>query len=132
MITKIYTKNDKEKSQLINGFSMKNYSLMIFFDEPPNDFLKKEISNGKINIEKIEDGVFKVKPPYTYELLTKWLYYGNWQAIYPPKNNFQGMDTFRKKEEDVKNHLMASGIEMLIDSFHDDIEWNVFINQNAK
>lgn len=112
---------DTEKRDLISGCSCKNREILVLFDENPYDYLSDDIS-----VQKIEENKYLIQPPYIYEELSKWLHYGNWQAISPAISSYEFIDSFRTSSEVVRKHLTNHKIELMVDSFHDDIEWNVF------
>ena len=73
----------------------------------------------------MSDFIILVHPPYDYETLEKWLYTGNWQAISPGNKDYQPFDTFKTEIDDIEQRMKEAKAEIVIDSFHDDIEWNV-------
>ena len=121
MVKKQHVRDDKTKRNLIEELSQKGHPLLFFYDELPSDYLK-----GDIKVDAAGKYRYIVNPPYSYDVLERWLYLGNWQAVYPPKTEFIGVDTFRKSVQDVEKQMHQYGVLILIDSFHDDIDWNVF------
>jgi hypothetical protein len=115
-MTSRITKKEADKRDVICALSDKGRSLLFFYEETPGP---------KLGHERLRDGVFLVRPPYTYEALEKWLNLGNWQAIHPPVTGYNPIDSFRMHPLVVEHHLDANGVIFLIDSFHDKIEWNV-------
>ena len=112
-------KKDKEKRELIDRLSNKGCTLMFFYEESPDEGFPHE---------KLNDHVTLVPPPYRYEALEKWLYLGNWQAICPPNQHYVPFDTFRTSAVEIQERMNELKIEIIIDSFHDDTEWNVIEN----
>lgn len=107
-------KNESEKILLFNRLSNDNISLMFFFDEIPDKEIHHEILAGNI---------FLVHPPFDYNILQKWLYPGNWQAIYPANAAYKPINTFKMKSSDIENTMNSYSLDLIIDSFHDNIEW---------
>lgn len=57
--------------------------------------------------------------------MEKWLYLGNWQAVFPANREYQPFNTFRAKNSEIEKRMTEFHIKLIIDSFPDDIEWNV-------
>jgi len=112
----LVTRKKSEKKALIEKLSDANYSLMFFYEEQPD---------AGLNSEHIGESVNVIHPPYDYDSLKKWLYCGNWQAIYPPNKAFEPFDTFRTSDVEIQNIMQKFGVQLIIDSFPDDIEWKV-------
>lgn len=110
-----------EKVDLIMSISRENREMLFLYDEDPIDYLSEQIL-----FQKLDEKKFIIRPPYSYEDLTKWLYLGNWQAVTPAIQSYKFVDSFRSPHEYIMNHLANHKIDIMIDSFHDDIEWNVF------
>jgi hypothetical protein len=111
-------KRTSEKADLIRRLSDEGFDLAIFPEEPPG-------ADSKLEYELRPDGVVIVSAPYDYDSLSDWLYCGNWLACHPHAEGFRPIDTFRMKPEQIAAACDRFGIALLIDSFHDDIEWNV-------
>jgi hypothetical protein len=109
-------KSDSEKRVLVRRLSDQKCSLMFFYDESPENTLPHE---------KVSDNITIIHPPYEYDVLEKWLYLGNWHAIFPSNAKYEPFNTFKTKDFEIEQRLEESKIKLLIDSFHDDIEWNV-------
>ena len=109
-------KKDKLKRELINALSTQDAELIIFYDDFP------ELPN---NITAIRDGVARITSPYDYDALEKWWYYGNWLLISPYNPEFEPFNTFRSSDEEISRVMEAHNVALIIDSFHDDIEWKV-------
>ena len=107
---------ESDKKALINRLSNGKRSLMVFCEEPPEP---------NLTFERVSESITLIHPPYDYGTLEKWLYLGNWQAIFPPNKDYQPFDTFRTDESVIEQRMKQGKIEMIIDSFHDNIEWNV-------
>ena len=110
------TKSEDEKARLIRSLSNAGVSLTIGFDEPIDVDLKHEINSN---------GTVTVFPPYDYATLEKWLYTGNWLAYHPNNIDFKGFDIFRASDDIIATQMNEFGFTILIDSFHDDIEWKI-------
>ena len=95
---------------------MARLSILFFYDEEPE---------GCHNCQTIDKSRILVSPPFDYPGLRRWLSSGNWQAIYPANQEFEPIDTFRTQITEMIRRMKASGICLIIDSFHDDTEWNV-------
>ncbi len=89
---------------------------MFFYEETPGEDLPHE---------KVAESVVLLHPPYNYETLEKWLYLGNWQAIFPGNREYQPFNTFKTKDLEIERRMRDAKVTLIIDSFHDDIEWNV-------
>jgi len=108
--------NDREKADLLKRLSDQRIALMFFYeDEPPTS----------IAHNRVADQTWLVHPPYEYSELEKWLYLGNWHAIYPSNQNYLPFNSFKSKTDEIETRLREAGVKLLIDSFHDDIEWHV-------
>src|SRR5260370_32767134 len=105
-----------DKKVLISRLSSEKRPLMIFYEDPPGPDL---------TCERVSDSIKLIRPPYDYGTLEKWLYLGNWQAIFPPNRDYQPFDTFRTDESVIEQRMKQGKVEIIIDSFHDDIEWKV-------
>lgn len=109
-------KKDSEKKALITRLSNERRSLMFFY---------KEAAGKDLRYEKVSESITIIHPSYDYETLEKWLYIGNWQAIYPGCKDFKPFNTFKTKRRDIEQKMKEAKLLLIIDSFHDDIEWNV-------
>ena len=109
-------RKESEKQKLINHLSSEKYTLMFFYEEAPGDNVPHECMCENITL---------VHPPYDYEALEKWLYLGNWQAISPANKDYQPFNTFKATEPEIEKRMTEAKLNIIIDSFHDDIEWNV-------
>ena len=89
---------------------------MFFYEEEP----EKNIPH-----EKVAESITLIHPPYDYDKLEKWLYYGNWHAMYPSNKDYEPFNTFKTKEREIERRMKEANVKLIIDSFHDDIEWNV-------
>ena len=118
---------DKELHGYIFGsLSDAGNVLRILSDEEPIDWDGIE----KLNIEKKEEKVYFVHPPYSYRLLKGWLAYGGWRVSIPSDREIPVFDTFREDDSKIIETLDEIGVEILIDSFHDNIEWKVYRKDN--
>lgn len=88
---------------------------MFFYDDAPRN---------DIPHEKVDETKTLISPPYSYETLEKWLHLGNWQAIFPGNASFKPFNTFKTKDVDIENRMKEANVKIIVDSFHDDIEWN--------
>ena len=122
MLKKQHVRDETAKSDILSALSQKDCALLFSYEEPPFEYLEKT----GVKVEKIREDGYVVHPPYSHEALTRWLYLGNWQAIHPVQPEFIGIDTFRKSVQDVERQMRQYGVTVLIDSFHDDTDWNVF------
>ena len=89
---------------------------MFFYDEEP----EKDMPH-----ERVSESITLIHPPYDYDVLEEWLYLGNWHAIFPDNKDFQPFNTFKTKISIIEQKMKEGSIKLIIDSFHDDIEWNV-------
>lgn len=108
---------DAEKKTLIDGLSAVGTELVIFFDEMPDRPDCVQLRSEKVGV---------IVAPYDYERLEEWWYYGNWLVVSPAVTGFEPLDTFRSTLREVTDAMRASGVSLLIDCFHDDVEWNVY------
>lgn len=115
MRAKVLTK-DAEKKALISGLSGRNWPLMFFYEEEP-------VAN--LLHERVGEFITVVHPPYNYETLEKWLYLGTWQAIHPADKEYKPFNTFKTKASEIEKRMSDAKLRFIIDSFHDNIEWNV-------
>jgi len=113
--------NDIDKKGLISSSSTEDCEIMVLYDEDPYEYL-----SGDIAFQRIDQNKYLIQPPYSYEKLSKWLYYGNWQVVSPAISSYEFIDSFRSSPEKIQNHLNNHKVDLMIDSFHDNIEWNVF------
>ncbi len=109
-------KRDAEKQTLIRRLSDEGRTLMFFSEEEPGD---------EVPHERVSESITVVHPPYEYETLAKWLYLGNWQAIFPGNKDYQPFNTFKSRASDLEKRMKEAKLTLIVDSFHDDIEWNV-------
>lgn len=109
-------KKESEKRELIEHLSSEKCPLMFFYEEAPGD---------DVPYESVSECITLVHPPYDYETLEKWLYLGNWQAIFPANEDYQPFNTFKAKDTELEKRITEAKLKIIIDSFHDDIEWNV-------
>jgi hypothetical protein len=115
MRAKVLTK-DAEKKALINVLSNRNWPLMFFYEEEPG---------ASVLHERVGEFITVVHPPYDYETLEKWLYLGNWQAIFPANKDYEPFNTFKAKAWEIEKRMSDAKLRLIIDSFHDNIDWNV-------
>ena len=108
--------NDLDKQALVQRLSDQNSPLMFFYEEAPGENLQ---------YEKVDKGIHIVHPPYDYKSLEKWLYLGNWQAVFPASREYKPFDTFKTENGEIKRLMNDSKLLLIIDSFHDDTVWNV-------
>ena len=106
-------KKESDKNALISRLSDAKRSLMFFYEEEPGEDLP---------YQKLGESITVIHPPHSYENLEKWLYLGNWQAIFPGNRNYQPFDTFRTDKPVIEQRMKEAKVEIIIDSFHDDIE----------
>lgn len=109
-------KKESSKRALINRLSADGNNLLIFFDD---------LADVPSTVEVVKEGVAIVSPPYDYESLEKWWYYGNWQAVSPVNQEYRPFDTFKSTDQDIECALHDNRLTIIIDCFHDDVEWNV-------
>ena len=115
MQLKILT-TESDKQALLDQLSGAGYALMFFYDEAPDN---------NVPHEKIAPAITLIQPPYSYARLEKWLRLGNWQAIFPGNKDYKPFDTFKTPAHDIETRMKEAGVKLIIDSFHDNIEWNV-------
>ena len=109
-------KGESEKRALIGRLSDEKRTLMFFYEEP----CREEVPH-----ESVSEYITLIHPPYDYDNLEKWLYRGNWQAISPANSNYQPFNTFKTSGTEIGQIMEEFQLKLIIDSFHDDIEWNV-------
>lgn len=117
----IFSPPESERSPLFQKLSDSGKELTLRYDEEPIDY------NGIENVAIQQTGSHEhlIRPPFTYDFLSDWLSFGNWTAFTPAVKGLPNIDSFRKEEEAL-NLLSEFGIEVLIDSFHDDVNWKGF------
>ena len=79
-------KKESDKQALISRLSNEGCPLMFFYEEEPED---------DIPHERVAESITLVHPPYDYETLERWLYLGNWHAIYPSNKDYKPFNTFK-------------------------------------
>src|SRR5207245_7928238 len=77
-----------DKKVLISRLSSEKRPLMIFYEDPPGPDL---------TFERVSESITLIRPPYDYGTLEKWLYLGNWQAIFPPNRQSVRVGRCRKR-----------------------------------
>jgi hypothetical protein len=115
MRVKILTK-DSDKQVLIKRLADQKMALMFFYEEEPGE--------GVLH-EKVDEFITLVHPPYDYDTLEKGLYLGNWQAVFPSHRHCKPFNTFKAKDSEIEQRMSEAKVKLVIDSFHDDINWNV-------
>ena len=115
MRVKVLTK-DPDKQALIKRLSDQKVPLMFFYEEEPSE---------SVPHERVDEFITLVRSPYDYDTLEKWLYLGNWQAISPGNRAYQPFNTFKCKNTEIEQRMKEANAKIIIDSFHDNIEWNV-------
>lgn len=109
-------KDEARKRELIEWLSKAGKELAVYCDEPPG---------GALKFTRVREGLVVVSPPYEYDTLAQWWYMGNWQAVTPPAVDFEPLITFRATNDQIQQHAARHGVSLIIDSFHDNAEWNV-------
>ncbi len=109
-------RTDIDKQALIRRLSGRKMSLMFFYEEEPIEGVRYEI---------VDEFITLVHPPYDYDTLEKWLYLGNWQAVFPANKEYRPFNTFKAKDSEIQQRMSEAKVKIIIDSFHDDTEWNV-------
>lgn len=109
-------RKDQDKQALIQRLSDQNMSLMFFYEEDPGE---------SVMHEKVDESIYLVHPPYDYNTLGKWLYLGNWQAVFPANREYKPFNTFKTENAGIEKQVSESRVKLIIDSFHDDTEWKV-------
>lgn len=115
MRAKVLSK-DSEKRALIRRLSEQELSLLFFYEEELGETVPHE---------RVGECITLVHPPYDYGTLGKWLYLGNWHAIVPANQDYQPFNTCKAKEAEIEKRMSEAKLTLIIDSFHDNIEWNV-------
>lgn len=116
LVTSRVITRDKDKRALISKLSEAHAELALFYDDLPE-------APPYVNL--VQDGVAIIPAPYDYDELEKWWYYGNWNLISPAKTDFEAFNTFKHSDAEIAKVMRLHGLSMIIDSFHDDIEWKV-------
>ena len=87
-------------------------------------FVRYEEEPGEI------DGVVQVGPQLwrlpvgaSAESVLDWLYMGNWQLSVSTMPPADIPDLCRAPDEEVAAYVRKSGVDLVIDSFHDDVSW---------
>jgi hypothetical protein len=109
-------KSEAKKRALIERLSIENSELAVYFEEEPD---------GTFSYRSIQPGLIVIMPPYDFDALNRWWYYGNWQAIAPVDPGYKPFDTFRSTDAQIAHKLETHTVSIIIDSFHDDTEWKV-------
>jgi hypothetical protein len=119
MISCVITK-DKEKRALISKLSEAHAELALFYDD-----LQEPLPRAK----QIRHGVAVMFAPYDFDELEKSWKYGNWNLIAPANTAYAFLDTFRLSDSEIAHAMQLHGLSLILDSFHDNIEWKV--NENS-
>lgn len=109
-------RKDSDKQALVRRLSECKIPLLFFYEEEPGE---------SVPHERVDESITLVYPPYNYDMLEKWLYLGNWQAVFPANRQYTPFNTFKAKDSEIKQRMNEAKVKIIIDSFHDDIEWNV-------
>jgi len=110
------TSDDERKRALLARLSEEGRELLLFCEELPAQPARSSA---------LRPGVWGRTPPHDNDELERCLYEGNWQAISPALLDYQPFDTFRASAERINGVMQGLGLSILIDAFHDDIEWKI-------
>ena len=118
MTSRIITK-DKDKRALISRLSEAGAELALFYDDVPETLPRNT---------EVRDGVAIIPAPYDFDELEKFWNYGNWNLISPAKTDYKPLNTFKLSDSEIAQAMSLRGLSLIIDSFHDNIEWKVHEN----
>ena len=118
MISRVITK-DKDKRALISRLSGAHAELALFCDD---------LAEVPPRAKELREGVVVISPPYDFDELEKSWHYGNWNLISPVKTDYEPRNTFKLSDSEIVQAMRLHGISLIIDSFHDNIEWKVHEN----
>ena len=110
---------DEDKRELIERLSNEGADLALFCDD---------LAEALPNSIEARESVSIVRAPYNFDELERSWYYGNWCLIHPANIDFSPIDTFRSPSAKIDQAMRSYGVTLLIDSFHDNIEWKVHEN----
>ena len=71
-------------------------------------------------------GVFELNPDVSVDALRRWLEPGNWR-IFSPAMPSSAMNLAIAKPRELTTFMDEHGLNLIIDSFHDDITWTVVL-----
>ncbi len=118
-------KTEQEKIELIQACAGDELTLLFLYDEDPGTLLEAG------SVERIGENRYLVSTPYSFETLTPWLRFGNWQAVYPENADYGSFNTFKSSDKEIEDFMNAHSLVLLIDSFYDDTEWKVIWNMSS-
>lgn len=107
---------DREKRELINRLSVAKADLALFY----GDF--EDLPSG---LTRVTQDVAIIHPPFVFDELEAFWSYGNWNLVGPARLDWRFMDTFRLGDEEIGKAMRNHKVELVVDSFHDNIEWRV-------
>lgn len=94
-------------------------SPVVHYDEPP-------VRSGSLQrVEKLAASVWRIPSNADGAELLSWLYLGNWQLYVGSRVLDKLPDLCRASPAEVGYFMVAAGVEVVIDSFHDDTCWTV-------
>ena len=109
-------KKDRAKRALINRLSAAKVKLKIYFED---------LDEGPSFVELTKPGIANILPPYDYDELESWWYVGNWILVAPNTATIDPVNCFRMSDRELSQLMESQQVSLLIDCFHDDIEWKV-------
>ena len=118
MTSRVITK-DKDKRALISRLSEAGAELALFYDDLPETLPRNT---------EVREGVAIISAPYDFDELEKLWAYGNWNLISPVKTDYEPLNTFKLSDSEIAQAMSLHGLSLVIDSFHDNIEWKVHEN----
>lgn len=93
----------------------------LLYDEPLDDAKLAE------TLVDLGSGQYRLTAATSLASLADWLYLGNWQIVLPSCPGTT-IDAARATEAVICQYLDSNGLKLLVDSFHDDIEWVVALS----
>lgn len=115
MTSRIITK-DQDRRAVLQKLSAAGEDLALFCE----DF---EATTPRA--KRVRAGVATLSAPFNFDELERCWYCGNWNLIAPAKTDFEPLDTFRQSDAQIAHVMQLHGLVVLVDSFHDNIEWKV-------
>ena len=112
------------KEELLTAICRECSPYVHYDDERPNEGTLTQCSF-------VSPGIWRVPRGATGKELLSWLYMGNWQLYVADAVLPLLPDLCRASRTEVESFVRASGVSVVIDSFHDDTSWSVGLAQNA-
>ena len=118
-----YSAVEELRSQVLEHIVAARLRLVLAYDEDAPD--QPELA---AHVFADGAGAFEIRGQPPVSALRDWLSYGNWQLMSPQLPPAL-QDLARARPESVARFVDDHGLEFVIDSFHDDLEWIIGLAQ---